>query len=178
MEQGVCFFSFPFTWHCSIILVLKVIYWHNAVYYCIVLKSHHSQYYFSKNTLLQQILLFEENVSESGKVLGRPVLSHLSIPSSFLQLKINVSSARFTSILNMNIWLFIPVCVLTLILYSSFRVYFYGLCWTLQTDFTMIHLVLLNFFLPQKANPVWNKWKNPSNSMLKETGNPTRNTNF
>lgn len=54
-------------------LSLKVIYWHNAVYYGIVQKPHHSQYYFSKNTLLHQIFLFEENVSESDKALGRPV---------------------------------------------------------------------------------------------------------
>lgn len=54
-------------------LSLKVIYWHSAAYYCIVPKAHQSQNYFSINTLLQQILFVEVNVSASDKALGAQV---------------------------------------------------------------------------------------------------------
>lgn len=146
VDQGVCFFSLPFTWHCSMFLPLKVIYWLNAAYYYIVWNvTSLSILFLYKYTSAANTLVWRECqwVRQGVGTTTPHLFSHLSIPSSLLLLKINVSSARFTSE-----YLTFHPSACSYFDYSSFRVYFYGLCWTLQTDFTMMYLLVLLIFFP------------------------------
>lgn len=81
-------------------LSLKVIYWLNAAYYYIVWNvTSLSILFLYKYTSAANTLVWRECqwVRQGVGTTTPHLFSHLSIPSSLLLLKINVSSARFTS---------------------------------------------------------------------------------